>query len=571
MSAVIEGLLIILGALGLFLQAIGRFGDGVQKRVGEKIRIIIEKQSRKPLPSVLNGIAMAAALQSNYLTFGTVSSLVNAGLLGLLPALCIMLGVNLGLTVTAQLMSLNIGVFLFVLLFCGYLLNFYGKKRGWHYLGQILFNLGLMYLSFYIFHYAFQTLGMQSLAVDALRGIILNPWLCFFVGLGLAAIFRSSNTVVVLTQSMVVLQVALNPVTFLSGAFAIVIGANIGTTFINMLVGMDRQPIVKKANWMHFSFNLITGLIWLTFLPVAFYMVSNFSVQLYQIFQKFFAVVFNIKIPNVIPTERWFNIWEIAMANTIYNLSVIFIWFPITLLASKLGVAFFSEKSKIGTNGTTYLDRRALQTPALALMLASHEIKQMANITQEMLKSARLAFSKGQIHLLDGIGRDEEIVDEMQEQITFYLSALLSQNSLTEEQSHRLAGLLHIVSDIERVGDHAYNVANLAEKKYLEKLQFSELAINEIELMFGKAMDFYNKACMAFYEDKSELSKQLLNREENIDKLEEELRQNHIHRLNQGKCWPSSGVVYVEMLSNLQRIAAHAANIASAILEEGEA
>lgn len=571
MSAVIEGLLIILGALGLFLQAIGRFGDGVQKRVGEKIRIIIEKQSRKPLPSVLNGIAMAAALQSNYLTFGTVSSLVNAGLLGLLPALCIMLGVNLGLTVTAQLMSLNIGVFLFVLLFCGYLLNFYGKKRGWHYLGQILFNLGLMYLSFYIFHYAFQTLGMQSLAVDALRGIILNPWLCFFVGLGLAAIFRSSNTVVVLTQSMVGLQVALNPVTFLSGAFAIVIGANIGTTFINMLVGMDRQPIVKKANWMHFSFNLITGLIWLTFLPVAFYMVSNFSVQLYQIFQKFFAVVFNIKIPNVIPTERWFNIWEIAMANTIYNLSVIFIWFPITLLASKLGVAFFSEKSKIGTNGTTYLDRRALQTPALALMLASHEIKQMANITQEMLKSARLAFSKGQIHLLDGIGRDEEIVDEMQEQITFYLSALLSQNSLTEEQSHRLAGLLHIVSDIERVGDHAYNVANLAEKKYLEKLQFSELAINEIELMFGKAMDFYNKACMAFYEDKSELSKQLLNREENIDKLEEELRQNHIHRLNQGKCWPSSGVVYVEMLSNLQRIAAHAANIASAILEEGEA
>jgi len=571
LSAVIEGLLIILGALGLFLQAIGRFGDGVQKRVGEKIRIIIEKQSRKPLPSVLNGIAMAAALQSNYLTFGTVSSLVNAGLLGLLPALCIMLGVNLGLTVTAQLMSLNIGVFLFVLLFCGYLLNFYGKKRGWHYLGQILFNLGLMYLSFYIFHYAFQTLGMQSLAVDALRGIILNPWLCFFVGLGLAAIFRSSNTVVVLTQSMVGLQVALNPVTFLSGAFAIVIGANIGTTFINMLVGMDRQPIVKKANWMHFSFNLITGLIWLTFLPVAFYMVSNFSVQLYQIFQKFFAVVFNIKIPNVIPTERWFNIWEIAMANTIYNLSVIFIWFPITLLASKLGVAFFSEKSKIGTNGTTYLDRRALQTPALALMLASHEIKQMANITREMLKSARLAFSKGQIHLLDGIGRDEEIVDEMQEQITFYLSALLSQNSLTEEQSHRLAGLLHIVSDIERVGDHAYNVANLAEKKYLEKLQFSELAINEIELMFGKAMDFYNKACMAFYEDKSELSKQLLNREENIDKLEEELRQNHIHRLNQGKCWPSSGVVYVEMLSNLQRIAAHAANIASAILEEGEA
>ncbi|HYH04244.1 MAG TPA: PhoU domain-containing protein, partial [Bacillota bacterium] len=132
------------------------------------------------------------------------------------------------------------------------------------------------------------------------------------------------------------------------------------------------------------------------------------------------------------------------------------------------------------------------------------------------------------------------------------------------------AGMLHIVTDIERVGDHAYNIAHLAEKKHQEQLQFSELALNEIELMFGKATDVYNKACLAFSEDNLELAKQIINREDSIDKLEEELRQNHIHRLNQGKCWPGSGVVYVEMLSNLQRISAHSANIVSAIVEEGE-
>jgi Na+/phosphate symporter len=211
-----------------------------------------------------------------------------------------------------------------------------------------------------------------------------------------------------------------------------------------------------------------------------------------------------------------------------------------------------------------------LQSPALALILASHEINQMAVITQEMLKSARLAFLKGQVHLLDNVYRDEVVVDDLQEQITFYLSALLSQNSLTEAQSRRLAGLLHVVSDIERVGDHANSIANLADKKNQEQLPFSEIAINEIELFCGKAIDLYHKACQALRENNLEVAKQTESRESNIDKLEEELRQNHIHRLNQGKCWPGSGVVYVEMLSNLQRIAAHSANIAAVVIEEGE-
>jgi phosphate:Na+ symporter len=269
-------------------------------------------------------------------------------------------------------------------------------------------------------------------------------------------------------------------------------------------------------------------------------------------------------------SHRWFDIWQIAMAHLLFNMTVIALWFPLTCLAAKFGYSLFTRKDKSTSNGSTFLDRRALQSPALALILAGHEINHMASITQGMLKSARLAFVKGQRHLLDLIYRDEAAIDDMQEQITFYLSALLSQNSLTESQSHRLAGMLHIVTDIERVGDHANNIANLAEKRSQEQLQFSELALNEIELMFGKIMDVYNKACLAFSEDNLDLAKQMVNREDGIDKLEEELRQNHIHRLNQGKCWPGSGVVYVEILSNLQRISAHSAKIASAIMEEGE-
>lgn len=568
MTSVVEGLLSLAGAMGIFLYAISRFGDGVQKMAGEKVRAVLETQATEPFSSLCTGIGIAAALQSNVLTFGMISSLVNAGLLGLLPAVLTMLGVNLGITVTAQLISINIGVFAFLLLFIGYVMNFYGKKRNWHYLGQVIFNLALMYIGFELFHRAFQVLALDPTAVRLIKAVFANPWLGFLAGLSLATLLRSSNTVVVLTQGIVGVTALFSPA-FIGGAFAIIIGANVGTTIINMLVGRDRLPIAKKANWLHFTFNLLTALLWLALLPVAISGVHAVSSELGSAFQWFEVAVFRWQVPTI-TAGRWFNIWELAMAHTLFNTSAIVIWLPISLIASKLGFALFAEKGKIGVNGTTYLDRRALQSPALALVLACHEINQMAMITLEMLKSARLSFLKGQVHLNTGIARDEAIVDDLQEQITFYLSALLSQNSLTESQSHRLAGLLHIVSDIERVGDHANNIANLAEKKHQEQLPFSEIAMNEMELFFGKTIDVYSKACQSLRETNLELAKQIQTREANIDKLEEELQQNHIHRLNQGKCWPGSGVVYVEILSNLERVAAHSANIAVAILEEGE-
>lgn len=564
------GYLHLIGALGLFLYAISRLGDGVQKVAGEKIRNLLERQAGGPLSSLTKGIGIAAALQSNFLSFGMISSMVNAGLLALLPALWTMMGVNLGMTVTAQLMSVNVGAFSFLLLMIGYLMYFYAKKRTWHYLGQIFFSLALMYLAFALFNQAFQLLTVGARTVRAITNFFRYPWLGFVLGMSMAALLRSSNTMVVLIQGVVGMGLVLSGPQFLGGGIAVIIGSNVGTTFINMLVGLDRLPTVKKVNWLHFAFNLSTGLLWLLLLPWAVFGVHLICWEMGTAVAWFQESVFRWKVFYNPEASRWFNVWQLAMAHTLFNMSVIFLWLPFTLIATKLGFPLFIEKGKIGSNGTTYLDRRALQSPALALSLAAHEINQMALISQEMLKSSRLAFVKGQVHLIPAIARNEEVVDDLQEQITFYLSALLSQNSLTDVQSQRLAGLLHVVSDVERVGDHAYSIANLAEKKSKEQLPFSEIALNEIELLFGKAIDLYNKACLVLKENNLETAKQILNREENIDKLEEELRQNHIYRLNQGKCWPGSGVIYVEMLSNLERVAAHSANIAATALEEGE-
>lgn len=568
MPPLFEGVISLIGALGLFLFATTRFGDGVQKLYGERIRAILETQTRGPVSSVTTGIGIAAVLQSNVLTFEMISGLLNAGLLGLLPFLWIMLGINLGITFTAHLMSIDPGIISFLMLFIGYLSYSYGKKRNWHYLGQIVFNLGLMYLGFKVFHDTFTTLAYQSGTSNFIQPIFQNPWFGFILGLGLAAVVRSSNTVVVLVQSAVGVGLAITFKDFLTGSLAIIIGANVGATIINMLVDLDRVSTAKKANWFLLSFNLLTALLWLLFLPDAIRVVREVSQNLRIGFQWFEVAAFQWQIKPWV--KDWFNSWDLAVAHTLFNMSVIGIWFPLTIIVSKFKSSIFSEKRKVSPNNTSFLDRRALQSPALALILAGHEINQMANMVQEMLKLARLAFLKGQTHLLNSINRDEAVVDDLQEQITFYLSALLSQNSLTEAQSQRLAGLLHVVSDIERVGDHANSIANLAEKKYREQLPFSEIAFNEMELFFGKSFDLYSKACQALRENNLELAKQIQNRVSNIGKLEEEFRQNHIHRLNQGKCWPGSGVIYVEMLSNLERVAAHAANIAAVILNDSE-
>ncbi len=569
MPPLFESIISLIGALGLFLFATTRFGDGVQKLYGERIRAILETQTRGPLSSVTTGIGIAAALQSNVLTFGMISSLLNASLLGLLPFLWIMIGVNLGITVTAHLMAIDLGIISFLMLFLGYQFYTYGKKRNWHYLGQIIFNLGLMYLGFKVFHDAFAGLVNQPGASSFIQPIFRNPWFSFILGLALAAVLRSSNTVVILIQSAVSVGFAITFKDFLTGAFAIIIGANVGATIINMLVNLDRISTAKKANWFLLTFNLLTAFIWLFFLPEAILGVQEITRNLRAGFQWFQVAAF--QWPAAKPLFKdWFGSWDLAMVHTLFNMSVIGLWFPVTIIASKFKMPFLSENHKVSPNSTSFLDRRALQSPALALILAGHEINQMANMVQEMFKLAQLAFLKGQTHLLNSINRDEAIVDDLQEQITFYLSALLSQNSLTDVQSQRLAGLLHVVSDIERVGDHANNIANLAEKKYREQFPFSEIAYNEMELFFGKSFDLYSKACQALRENNLELAKQIQNRENNIGKLEEEFRLNHIHRLNQGKCWPGSGVIYVEMLSNLERVAVHAGNIAAVILNDSE-
>jgi len=206
----------------------------------------------------------------------------------------------------------------------------------------------------------------------------------------------------------------------------------------------------------------------------------------------------------------------------------------------------------------------------MALRVVTKEIVRAGQIAIDMLYFAQVAFFKGQSSALECIEKKEDMVDELRNKIMIYLTTLLSRNNLTVSESRYLAGLIHVINDVERIADHAEHVGELARAKLEEKLPFSQLAMDELGLLYNKVMDICKNAMTALEEDDPIIARQVMEREMVIDKIQEEMRQNHINRLNQGRCWPGSGIIYLEMIANLERVADHAANIAEVALAEAE-
>jgi phosphate:Na+ symporter len=296
--------------------------------------------------------------------------------------------------------------------------------------------------------------------------------------------------------------------------------------------------------------------------------VSKVTINLWVGVSKIKELFFSMPAGHL-PTASQLFPREIAVAHSLYNLLMVIIWLPLVgplarFLEERINDRWLTQEEEL--RNFEYLNEKVLNTPALALRMAAKEILRTAQIATDMLYLARIAFIKGQSSALCDIGKKEDLVDELRNSITLYLSTLLSRNVLTASQSRYLAGLIHVVNDVERIADHAENIGEFAKAKFEEKLPFSQLAINELELLYGKVLDICKKAISTLEEDDPVLAKQVLEREEAIDKIKEELRQNHINRLNQGRCWPGSGIIYLEMVANLERVADHAANIAQVVL-----
>jgi phosphate:Na+ symporter len=341
------------------------------------------------------------------------------------------------------------------------------------------------------------------------------------------------------------LAVASQGIISLEAAIPVVLGSNIGTTVSALLASIGTNVAARRTAVLHTLIKIFGTVIFMFILA------------------PFTRFVLMISPGNDV-------VRQIANAHTAFNIINTVIWLPFMGFLVSFGTRLIKGEDFVLERGAKYLDYHALRTPSVALGLATNELVHMADIVREMLGYAANAFVNQDQSEVDKLNHAEEIVDDLESVIVEYLSTLLSQAVLTDAQGKRLTGLMHATTDIERIGDHAVNIGWAAVTRKEQKLPFSDSAIEELNGLFEKVKEIYATSLVALCERDKEKAKLVLHAEAEIDTIQRTLRQNHIDRLNEGKCYPGSGVVYIEMIGDLERMADHSVNIAETAVNSPE-
>lgn len=527
----------LLGGLALFLYGMFSMGEGLQKAAGDRMRKILEVLTGIPIVGVLMGTLVTAIIQSSSATTVMVVGFVNAGLMTLKQAISVIMGTNIGTTMTAQLIAFKLGDYFLPIIGIGFLINFIAKKKTVKYLGQVLFGFGLLLMGLYVMGDSMKPLrdytGFQELMINFGKYKILGV----LVGIVMTMLIQSSSATIgiliaLATQGLIPLEAAL----------PILLGDNIGTCITAVLASIGTKLVAKRAAAAHVLFNIVGTIVFLTFMPY-----------------------FQVLVLAVSPEGDIAR--QIANAHTSFNLINTCLFLPFISAYAKLITKIVPGEEKIIKKGPIYLDQRMLNTPSIAMSLVNKEIIRMGELALENLNNAHLAFIKKDEKILKEVIEVEDVIDELENAITEYLASL-SQKGLSEENSNLHTGYLHAVNDIERIGDHAHNIAELAEIGINDNINFTPFAVKELSEMQSLVSETFKLAIESLKERDIAKAQKVIENENKIDEMEKSLRRSHIGRLNEGQCIVHAGVIFLDMISNLERVGDHSHNIASVITQE---
>ncbi|MCF6466125.1 Na/Pi cotransporter family protein [Clostridium sp. Cult2] len=527
----------VLGGLGLFLYGMNLMGTGLQKAAGEKLKKLIEILTNNRFMGVIVGALVTVVIQSSSATTVMVIGFVNAGLMTLSQAVGVIMGANIGTTITAQLIAFKLTDFAPLAVAVGVGVWIATSRKKAKNLAEILIGFGILFIGMDMMGN-----GLKPLAGNPIFSNIMisleDPFLGILVGLGLTTIVQSSSASIGLLQAL-----ASQGLIGLNIAFPILFGDNIGTTTTALISSVGTNKTAKRAAVIHFLFNLVGTIIFMTILrsPIE-------------------SIVLKIS-PNDIQRQ-------IANAHTLFNLLNVAIQLPFARLLVKAAIKIIPGDVEEATEaGLKYLDLRIIETPSIALGQVTKEVLRMGKIVEENLVVAAKAFRNKDEKMTQEVFSQEKVINRLERDIVEYLVEL-SNAPLTDEQHIQVNILINVVNDIERVGDHADNIAELAQVVVDERLQFSDGAIEEFDNIFGKSQKVFNKSLEALRDVDFEKARAVLKLEEEIDALEKEYRKTHIERLNKLLCQPSSGAIFLDVLSNLERVSDHSSNISLYVLDQ---
>ena len=529
-----------LGGLGLFLYSIKTMGDGLQQAAGDRLRFYIDKYTSNPFFGILVGIGMTALIQSSSGVTVITVGLVSAGLLTLRQAIGIVMGANIGTTVTSFIIGFKLGDYALPMLFLGAVCLFFTKNRTINNIGRIVFGVGGIFFALNLMSGAMEPLKDLQVFKDYMVELSKNPILGVFVGTGLTLLIQASSATIGILQNLY----ASNLID-LQGALPVLFGDNIGTTITAIIASLGANIAAKRVAGAHVAFNVIGTVVCIIFLVPFTALIQWFETTLHL-------------SPEM----------TIAFAHGTFNITNTIIQFPFIGALAFLVTKLIPGEDEVVKYEPLYLDEQLIkQAPSIALGNAKKELLHLGNYAAKAFDLSYDYIINSNEKVAEKGHKTEEAINTIDEKLTRYLISL-SGEALSQKESEILTNILDSSRDLERIGDHAEALINLNDYLQRKNVQFSEAALEELAEIYLKTSEFVKDALESVENNDLEQAQALMERHEDINNMERVLRKTHIKRLNNGECSTQAGVNFIDIISHYTRVSDHAMNLAEKVLAE---
>ncbi len=541
--SVLSVILGLMGGLGLFLYGMELMSKSLEKVAGAKMRSVLEFFTRNRFTGMLVGVVFTAIIQSSSATTVMVVSFVNSGLMNLMQAAGVIMGANIGTTVTSQLIAINLSDWAPLFVMVGVVMSIFCKNQKITRMGDVILGFGILFMGLTTMSSSMSVLKESPVIAQAL-GSLSNHFLAILMGFVITAVLQSSSAtvgIVLLLASQGLLEIQI--------CFFIILGCNIGSCVSALLASLGGRTDAKRAAWIHFLFNIVGSILILAILTVALNPVTSF-----------------IQYISGGNAAR-----EVANAHTIIKVVEVLLLFPFIQWIVKLTYRIVPGEEEGEKEGfqLEYIGEKNVFSPTTAVFDATRELERMGYMAIGNLQRAMDALISLDEREIRRVYEVEKNINYLNETITDYLVAL-NQTTIPVDDAKSIGGLFHVANDIERIGDHAENVAEAAQRRLEQNLDISPQARDGLFRMLGKVVQITEYALDMFSNNNQEHIQEIQDLEDEVDEMERQLQQEHVDRLTRNECTPAAGMVYSDIISGLERVSDHATNIAFSISEEPE-
>ena len=529
-----------LGGLGLFLYSIKTMGDGLQQAAGDRLRYYIDKYTSNPFLGVLVGIVVTALIQSSTGVTVITVGLVSASLLTLRQAIGIIMGANIGTTVTSFIIGFKLGEYALPLIFLGTMFLFFTKNRTVNNIGRILFGVGGIFYALNLISAGMSPLKDLPQFKEYMVTLGQNPILGVVAGAVITVLIQASSATIGILQGLYA-----GGFLDLKGALPVLFGDNIGTTLTVIIAAAGANVSAKRVAATHVTFNVLGTILCLILLGPFTSMIEYFQALLHL-------------SPEM----------TIAFSHGAFNVSNTIVQFPFIGALAYFVTKLIPGEDEVVKYEPLYLDEQLIQqAPSIALGNAKKELLHLGNYAVKAFDLSYDYIINSNEKVAEKGHKTEEAINTIDEKLTRYLITLSSE-ALSQKESEVLTNILDSSRDLERIGDHAEALINLNDYLQRKNVHFSNSALEELEEIYRQTSEFVKDALESVENNDLEMAESLIERHEAINKMERVLRKTHIKRLNNGECSTQAGVNFIDIISHYTRVSDHAMNLAEKVLAE---